>query len=156
MGFELAAPDQEVKVGNHQRVRVVEMSPERPVQIVELLLAGDPVADYLGAHAAHQVQADGPARVAGWIELGADFGRSQAGNGGWHRRPVRSGSTATTQPPGLASRVISVTTSAGSGMLTSSVRVCTRSNVDEGSSVCRASPATTSTFVSPHAATRAR
>ena len=50
------------------------MSPERPVQLVELLLAGDLVADYLGAHAAHQVQADGPARVTGWIELGADFG----------------------------------------------------------------------------------
>jgi hypothetical protein len=50
------------------------MSPERPVQFVELLLAGDLVADYLGAHAAHQVQADGPSRVTGRIELGADFG----------------------------------------------------------------------------------
>src|SRR5215472_2782354 len=43
------------------------------------------------------------------------------------------GSIAATWPPGRASRTISATTCAGSGTLTSRVRVCTRSNEPGGS-----------------------
>ena len=49
----------------------------------------------------------------------------------------------------MASRTISVTTSAGSGIVTSRVRPCTRSKRPDGRPVRRASAVTTSTLSSP-------